>query len=63
MEKLRIDKLVDVNSNVRVRLSLTKPEDATFEQMIAIQRINALITKLENQLIKNDAKQESIPGM
>ena len=60
MEKLRVDKLMDYNGNVRVRLSLTKPEDATFEQMIATQRINALITKLENQLIKKDGKQTPI---
>ena len=63
MEKLRVDKLMDFKGNLRIRLSLIKPEEATFEQMIATQRINALVTKLENQLIKNDAKQTEIDGI
>ena len=63
MEKLRVDKLVDINGNTRVRLSLTDPTEATFEQMIAIQRINSLVTKLENQLIKKDGKQKDFDGI
>ena len=63
MEKLRVDKLMDFKNNLRIRLSFTNPEDATFEQMIAIQRINSLVTKLENQLIKKDGKQTDIAGI
>ena len=63
MEKLRVDKLMDFKRNLRIRLSYTSPQDATFEEMYALQRINALITKLENQLIKKDGKQTDIAGI